>query len=459
MATKADPATTIADYLLGTFAGLIAVIVVATMFITAEYRRGLIRTTLAASPRRGRVLAAKAIVIGSVTFVAGLVAPAVAVTVGEQAVARQRLVRVPGDVADRAARRSPAPRRCSPSPPSWPWPSATMLRRSAAAVTTVIVAIVLPVHPGASPPSCPSASRTGCCGSPRPPPSPSSRAVPQYPQVTALYSPGVRLLPAGAVGRPRRAVRLRRARPGPGRCPAPPEGRMSEALAAGRTWRAATCRTGQPARRAARGMDQAAHRGRPGLAAGRHRRADRGGQRRGDGSRPMPGRHRLPGRHHQAQPHRGRARPGGRRHPGRAGDQRRVQHRHDPHHPRRDAAPVRRPGRQGRHPHRPGAGRRDHRRRSAPLLAGRLILPGHGFTAARGFPPLSLARRADAARRRRLGPLPRPDRPAQPRHRHRRAGLRGRPSGSSSACCTSSRSSPARSPTRTGSGTSSRSGR
>ena len=42
------------------------------MFITAEYRRGLIRTTLAASPRRGRVLAAKAIVIGAVTFAAGL---------------------------------------------------------------------------------------------------------------------------------------------------------------------------------------------------------------------------------------------------------------------------------------------------------------------------------------------------------------------------------------------------
>ena len=56
---------------MGTFAGLIAVIVVATIFITAEYRRGRIRITLAASPRRGRVLAAKAIVIGSVTFVAG----------------------------------------------------------------------------------------------------------------------------------------------------------------------------------------------------------------------------------------------------------------------------------------------------------------------------------------------------------------------------------------------------
>ncbi len=38
----------------------------------------MIRTTLAASPRRGRVLMAKAIVIGCVTFAAGLAAVAVA---------------------------------------------------------------------------------------------------------------------------------------------------------------------------------------------------------------------------------------------------------------------------------------------------------------------------------------------------------------------------------------------
>ena len=60
------------------------------------------------------------------------------------------------------------------------------------------------------------------------------------------------------------------------------------------------------------------------------------------------------------------------------------------------------------------------------LLAGRVILPGHGFTPGRGFPLLVPGRRADAARRRRLGPVPRADRPAQPRHRHRRAGLRRR---------------------------------
>ncbi len=65
---------TLQNILVGVLAGLIALIVVATLYITAEYRRGLIRVTLAASPRRGRVLAAKAIVIGAVTFVTGLAA-------------------------------------------------------------------------------------------------------------------------------------------------------------------------------------------------------------------------------------------------------------------------------------------------------------------------------------------------------------------------------------------------
>jgi ABC-type transport system involved in multi-copper enzyme maturation permease subunit len=69
--------------LTGLLAGLIVVTVVGTMFITAEYRRGLIHTTLAASPRRGQVLAAKAIVIGLITFVIGLAAAAIAVALGQ----------------------------------------------------------------------------------------------------------------------------------------------------------------------------------------------------------------------------------------------------------------------------------------------------------------------------------------------------------------------------------------
>ena len=78
----ADSALTVNEYLVGTFAGLIAVGVVAALFITAEYRRNLIRVTLAASPRRGRVLAAKAVVIAAVSFVVGVVGAAVAVLLG-----------------------------------------------------------------------------------------------------------------------------------------------------------------------------------------------------------------------------------------------------------------------------------------------------------------------------------------------------------------------------------------
>ncbi len=68
--------------LAGTFAALIAAVVVGAMFMTAEYRRGMIRLTFAASPRRGQVLAAKAIVIGAVTFTAGLVAAATTIPIG-----------------------------------------------------------------------------------------------------------------------------------------------------------------------------------------------------------------------------------------------------------------------------------------------------------------------------------------------------------------------------------------
>ena len=35
---------------MGAFAGLIVMVVIGAMFMTAEYRRGLIRTTLAATP-------------------------------------------------------------------------------------------------------------------------------------------------------------------------------------------------------------------------------------------------------------------------------------------------------------------------------------------------------------------------------------------------------------------------
>src|SRR6516165_5808096 len=51
------PTVTIEQSLAGAFLGLIAMVTVAAMFFGTEYRRGLIRTTLAATPRRGAVLA------------------------------------------------------------------------------------------------------------------------------------------------------------------------------------------------------------------------------------------------------------------------------------------------------------------------------------------------------------------------------------------------------------------
>jgi hypothetical protein len=64
----------------GSLAGLIALIALSGVFVSSEYRRGMIRTTFAGSPRRGRVILAKAIVIAVVAFAVGLVGAAIALT-------------------------------------------------------------------------------------------------------------------------------------------------------------------------------------------------------------------------------------------------------------------------------------------------------------------------------------------------------------------------------------------
>jgi ABC-type transport system involved in multi-copper enzyme maturation permease subunit len=135
--------TTITQTLVGTFAGLIAVVVIAAMFVTAEYRRGLIRTTVAANPRRGRILAAKAVVVGAVAWLVGMVSAAIVVAVGPgilrgngvyvqpaSALTELRLVAGTGALLAVAAVLAMA--------------IGAMLRRSAAAVAAVIVVIVLP---------------------------------------------------------------------------------------------------------------------------------------------------------------------------------------------------------------------------------------------------------------------------------------------------------------------------
>jgi ABC-type transport system involved in multi-copper enzyme maturation permease subunit len=143
IAPVVDGGSGIERTLIGAFAGLIAVIVVATLFITAEYRRGLIRTTLAASPRRGRVLAAKAVVIGSVTFAAGLVATALAVPLGER-ILRANGNRIVPVTALTELRVMAGTAALLAVAAVLALAVGAVLRRSAAAVAAVIVAIVLP---------------------------------------------------------------------------------------------------------------------------------------------------------------------------------------------------------------------------------------------------------------------------------------------------------------------------
>jgi ABC-type transport system involved in multi-copper enzyme maturation permease subunit len=143
LANGPGPGQSIQFALVGTLFGLIAVVVVGAMYITAEYRRGLIRTTLAASPKRGRVLAAKAVVIGAVAFVTGLVAAIVAIPLSTHvsrangnyiypvnALTEARIVAGTAALLAVAAVLAMA--------------IGAALRRSAIAVTLVIVVIVLP---------------------------------------------------------------------------------------------------------------------------------------------------------------------------------------------------------------------------------------------------------------------------------------------------------------------------
>jgi len=64
----------VANSLQGVLFGLLPIIAVGVLFMTSEYKRGLIRTSFAAVPRRGRVLAAKALVLGAASFAVALLA-------------------------------------------------------------------------------------------------------------------------------------------------------------------------------------------------------------------------------------------------------------------------------------------------------------------------------------------------------------------------------------------------
>jgi ABC-2 type transport system permease protein len=71
------------DSLVGILFGQIAVAVLAVLAITSEHSTRMIRTTLAAIPRRRTVLAAKAVIVGAVGFVVGLATSVACFLVGQ----------------------------------------------------------------------------------------------------------------------------------------------------------------------------------------------------------------------------------------------------------------------------------------------------------------------------------------------------------------------------------------
>ncbi len=137
------------DSLGGILVGFIAMAVVAVLFFTSEFRRGILRTTFTATPRRERVLAAKAVVVAAIAFAAGVAAAVPAFLIS------QPLLRENGF-----------------APPAYPEVSLTdgpvvravvgsglvlallavlalalgaLMRSSAAAITSVIALVVLPI--------------------------------------------------------------------------------------------------------------------------------------------------------------------------------------------------------------------------------------------------------------------------------------------------------------------------
>jgi ABC-type transport system involved in multi-copper enzyme maturation permease subunit len=185
---------TVAQTLIGLFVGLIVVAVVGAMFMTAEYRRGLIRVTLTATPRRGRVLAAKAVVIGAVTFAAGLVSAAVVVTVGQR-VLRGNGVYVWPVTALTEVRVIVGTAAVLAVTAVIALAAGTVVRRGAAAVATVIVVIVLPYLLTVTIPVLPLGATDWLA---RVTPAAAfavQQTVMQYPQVENVYAPSAGYFP------------------------------------------------------------------------------------------------------------------------------------------------------------------------------------------------------------------------------------------------------------------------
>ena len=181
-------ANSVAQTQIGTFAGLIAMIVVAAMFITAEYRRGLIRVTLTASPKRHWILAAKAVVIAVAAFVVGLPAAVLALLISEPR-ARSRGIFIDPVSALTEVRVLAGTALLLAVAAVLALALGAVLRRGAATVTAVIAVIVLPYFFASPLAVLPAGAAdwllrlTPAAGFAI------QQPYPAYPQVTASYTP------------------------------------------------------------------------------------------------------------------------------------------------------------------------------------------------------------------------------------------------------------------------------
>ena len=229
------PTVTIGQSLVGAFVGLIAIVTVAAMFFSTEYRRGLIRTTLAATPRRGAVLAAKAVVIGLVAFVTGLVAAVIAIAIGvpKEENEGQVLLTVPLLTEVRVIAGTAAILALAAV---FAAALGAILRRSAAAITLSVLVVVMPFLLSALHVFPAGGGRLAAAADP----GRGAGGRAERPAVLPGHDhhlAGRRgLLPAVALRRPGRAVPVDGRGPGAGAGPAPAEGRMSLGCALHAEW-------------------------------------------------------------------------------------------------------------------------------------------------------------------------------------------------------------------------------
>ena len=132
----------------GVFVGLLFMVALGTLFVTTEYKRGLIRTTFTATPSRLKVLAAKTTVIAAITFATGLPATAIGYTLAQRALRSNGFK--PPEFPDLSLLENPSLRAVVGSAVLLSLVAVlalalgVVLRNSAGAIAAVVVLVILP---------------------------------------------------------------------------------------------------------------------------------------------------------------------------------------------------------------------------------------------------------------------------------------------------------------------------